>query len=336
VSRTIFSVWDCVPYKSDADSSIYYLRRDLKVNCDSDDHKEMIIVAAVLVVIWPIGMPIFFFFALFKTRKELRKSRRTGLKETPFSNATRFLTGGYKPRYFYWETIELFRRLTCSGFIILIPHAYIYIRIVTALLVSLLILVVTAAIKPFRNPEDNNLALVSQTILVLVFGICGLIRVINADEGDISNEVKTKVFGFNHSAGLFIIIALCFVLFLVMIFGSYAYKINEQFQMKIRKRGKGKALESSTWILWGALIFGVLGLVVGGIPLGIIGGLIGSLIFVVIGAALGAIAFTYFKGAEESFKRGAETVMRTVERKCSKDFSRSSSRRPSATALSSV
>eukprot|EP00966_Prymnesium_polylepis_P331553 7387129-Prymnesium_polylepis.1 len=77
VSRTIFSVWDCVPYKSDADSSIYYLRRDLKVNCDSDDHKEMIIVAAVLVVIWPIGMPIFFFFALFKTRKELRKSRRT-------------------------------------------------------------------------------------------------------------------------------------------------------------------------------------------------------------------------------------------------------------------
>ena len=103
VSRTIFSVWDCVPYKSGADSSIYYLRRDLKVNCDSDDHKQMITVAAVLVVIWPIGMQLFFFVALFKTRKELRKTRRTGQKETPFSNATRFLTGGYKPRYFYCE-----------------------------------------------------------------------------------------------------------------------------------------------------------------------------------------------------------------------------------------
>ena len=234
------------------------------------------------------------------------------------------------------ETIELFRRLTCSGFIILIPHAYIYVRIITALLVSLLILVVTAAIKPFRNPEDNTLALISQTILVLVFGICGLIRVINADEGDISGETKTKIFGFNHSAGLFIIIALCFVLFLIMIFGAYAYKINEQFQTKIRKRGRGASTQSSTWILWGALIFGVIGLVLGGIPLGIVGGLIGSLIFVVIGAALGAIAFTYFKGAEHSFKRGAEAVMRTVEGRCSKDFSRSSNRRPSAPSVTTT
>eukprot|EP00966_Prymnesium_polylepis_P179376 4152770-Prymnesium_polylepis.1 len=41
VSRTIFSVWDCEPYKSGPDSEVKFLRRDLSVICGSTNHNQM-------------------------------------------------------------------------------------------------------------------------------------------------------------------------------------------------------------------------------------------------------------------------------------------------------
>jgi hypothetical protein len=96
VSRSIFAVWDCVAYKTGPLSEVSFLRRDLSVECGNPEHNQMVAVALFLVGVWPIGMQVAFFSTLYFNRKELKAG-----VQTPHTSAIKFLTGGYKPDFFY-------------------------------------------------------------------------------------------------------------------------------------------------------------------------------------------------------------------------------------------
>jgi len=283
VSRTIFAVWDCVPYKAGPDSETNFLRRDESVECQTGQHTRMIFIAIALVILWPIGMQLLFFLTLYVNRKTLRSGVQNSI-----SKSTRFLTGGYKNEYFYWETIELFRRLTCSGFVILVPQQFIFMRIIMALMVSLPILVLTAALQPFRNKEDNALALVSQTILILAYGACAIVWIVNSG---ISNDEKLTLLGFTSAGGPFMVLTLCCLVYLILLIAAYGYKINEEYMKRVRMKGDKESQESSTWILATAGFLGITALVGGGVIYGMVGGIIGSTIFFPAGGALGSVLY---------------------------------------------
>ena len=40
-----------------------------------------------------------------------------GKASTTIAKSVRFLTGGYRKKFFYWEMIELFRRIAISGWV---------------------------------------------------------------------------------------------------------------------------------------------------------------------------------------------------------------------------
>jgi len=325
VSRTIFAVWDCVPYKSGPGTTVEYLRRDLSVICGSDEHDRMAFVGILFVLLWPVGMQILFCFTLFSNRKALSR----GI-DNSYSRATRFLTGGYKKEYFYWEMIELFRRLTCSGFVILIPHDYISLRISLAIAISLPILVVTAVIKPWKNPEDTGLALVSQTILVFAFCVCAILKILNSRY--LTEDVVRLVVGFTSPVGAFLVLGFCFMAFLLMIFGTYFYKINLEFQIQLRAKGDKVATESSNWILGGACAFGMSALVIGGILYGLIVAIVASSIFFPMGGAFGAILHSYCRAeARDRWSRSMRSIASPRDRKSSfrGGGSQGPSRRPS-------
>eukprot|EP00966_Prymnesium_polylepis_P141301 3263311-Prymnesium_polylepis.2 len=117
------------------------------------------------------------------------------------------------------EMIELARRTICTGVVVLIPYEYMFIRIGVASAVSLVILVVTAVLKPFKNEEDTGLALVSQTILVFSFGCCALIRLLNSE--DITEADKQALMGFTDSEGFFMTLGVLCIGFLVVLLSVY-------------------------------------------------------------------------------------------------------------------
>ena len=61
----------------------------------------------------PVGMIVLFSIVLYLNRADFAAGRAT----TPITKAVRFLTGGYRKKFFYWEMIELFRRLAISGWV---------------------------------------------------------------------------------------------------------------------------------------------------------------------------------------------------------------------------
>jgi len=290
VSRSIFAVWDCEPYESGPDTEVSYMKRDMSLVCESDDHSRTATLAIVFIMVWPIGMQMFFFMTLWLNRKDLRAGRVNS-----YTQSTRFLTGGYKPEYFFWETIELSRRLACSGFIILIPQQYISMRIAMAIVVSLPILVMTAILKPFKNPEDSWLALASQAILVFAYSCCALLRVLDAQW--LTDDIKQKLIGFTNPTGVFTALAICFVLFLFFVLATYLYKINEEFSKQIRKMDEKDAGEISLWIVTGAGFGGMMALIAFGIAFGIVYGLAFGSVFFLVGGAVGGVAHAKIKGS---------------------------------------
>ena len=67
----------------------------------------------MMVLLWPVGMLLLFVGVLFYNRRELRagEARRTSAK------AARFLTSGFRNEFFYWELVELSRRLLVTGWV---------------------------------------------------------------------------------------------------------------------------------------------------------------------------------------------------------------------------
>ena len=80
--------------------------------------QQRAVVALVAIRIYhlsrrPVGMQLFFTVVLFQNRHDLR----LGQARTRLAKATRFLTGGYRKELFFWELIELFRRIAISGWV---------------------------------------------------------------------------------------------------------------------------------------------------------------------------------------------------------------------------
>eukprot|EP00966_Prymnesium_polylepis_P182805 4235588-Prymnesium_polylepis.3 len=114
----------------------WYLHGDLEIDCDSNEYAEMLRVAYAFVIVWPVGgsstgtqtsglslsggltavsnlavtVPLLYGSLLFMSRHALRR----GIS-TPLTRATSFLTGDYKPNAFWWEPLEMCRKLTLTG-----------------------------------------------------------------------------------------------------------------------------------------------------------------------------------------------------------------------------
>jgi hypothetical protein len=96
----IFSVWDCAEFMFDSETGMKkaFLREELSIECESEEHWQIKRIASVFLAIWPVGMPLSYLFLLLLCRDAIRKNRTT-----PLTRATSFLHGEYVAQYFWWE-----------------------------------------------------------------------------------------------------------------------------------------------------------------------------------------------------------------------------------------
>ena len=67
--------------------------------------------AYVLVVLWPLGMPTLLSVLMWRARAKIHARDEDTLKLFDF------VIGGYHDKFFYWELVELGRKLILSGLI---------------------------------------------------------------------------------------------------------------------------------------------------------------------------------------------------------------------------
>ena len=85
------------------------------------------------------------------------------------SHAARVLTRDYTPCYFWWEWVDLLRKLLLTGFVLSVPESAAFLRLVTAVLFSVLFLVAQTLLKPFKDEQLQTVSLGLQSVVILLF-----------------------------------------------------------------------------------------------------------------------------------------------------------------------
>ena len=144
------------------DENECFLRTDYAEQCTQTfvgrpSPELRVIVAAWLAIgIYGIGVPIFYAILLWR-----RKAWHLG-------SAVDFLASGYKPSAFWWELVEVGKKLILTGFLALVEPGSL-VQIFLAVSAALVALVLQMRVSPYFNQSDNVLALVSDVALTFTF-----------------------------------------------------------------------------------------------------------------------------------------------------------------------
>ena len=226
MSKYIFSSFDCIQYDVDSSAGLTtsFLRADASVICqDSVEHQRIFTSALTLSIVWPCGAPILYVALLCAAQKAIQERKPNRL-----TRACAFLHTDYQITYFYWEPLDLVRRIVLTGGLLLIPDRVVTLRLVVALLVSLFFCVALLSCVPFKRLDDNILAIVAAFVLTC-FYLGALLVKLHADNESIlmefvgatftSNdvsEVVSETFSFESTEAL--VIVMLILIFLVLSF----------------------------------------------------------------------------------------------------------------------
>jgi hypothetical protein len=111
--KSIFGIFNCIEV-----DGVRYLRADLQVECHSAQHQAAEGFAWFMILLFPVGLPLLYFFMLFVNRHHLyKKEEIDGIQQVSDKVIfLRFFFGEYEPQYYYWETVECIRKCVLMGF----------------------------------------------------------------------------------------------------------------------------------------------------------------------------------------------------------------------------
>eukprot|EP00322_Chrysochromulina_rotalis_P031368 CAMPEP_0115875040 /NCGR_PEP_ID=MMETSP0287-20121206/24876_1 /TAXON_ID=412157 /ORGANISM="Chrysochromulina rotalis, Strain UIO044" /LENGTH=901 /DNA_ID=CAMNT_0003330259 /DNA_START=255 /DNA_END=2960 /DNA_ORIENTATION=- len=182
VSSRIFATFSCEPFEYveaeyvEGSPAVMraFLYRDPSIECnDGNEYKSLVSLAIGLIFLWPVGVPCLFLSLLIGSRRRA---------ESRLSKAVAFLHSEYRPELFYWELVELGRKLFLTGFVFLIPQKDSIIRLVIAILISVGHVLLLRATAPYRQVSTTFVATATSLTLLSVLFVALLIRMNNEVE----------------------------------------------------------------------------------------------------------------------------------------------------------
>ena len=89
----------------------WWLTVDYQIACSADGWSPMLLPCAVLTILIPVGIPVGMLVVLMRLKAELKTSHSHARDKYGF------FVGEYNVRHFYWECLELLRKMVLVGFI---------------------------------------------------------------------------------------------------------------------------------------------------------------------------------------------------------------------------
>jgi hypothetical protein len=174
-SAQIFSVFSCKDVDPDGvnEGDDSYMTTDYSVSCSSAKYQFGQAWAIAMVFVYPIGIPLFYFILLYRSRHDIQSRNDASLsteQHTLLSQRTdpiRSLFELYKPHLWYWEVVETISRLMLTGVLVLIAQGS-AIQIVIGVIFSITIMLVHNYVVPYTDSDLQRARRISH------WQICGL------------------------------------------------------------------------------------------------------------------------------------------------------------------
>ena len=181
VSSVVFQTFDCEVLDDGKD----YLRADYTIECDSVKHKAHMAYAGFMITLYPLGIPAFFAYLLFRNRNVLmdEANREKALNVRSISH----LWKPYRPPRFYYEVVECCRRIVLTG-VILIGNDDSAAMIAVTLALAFVFTVVSEGLAPYESQLDAWVSRLGHAVVVSTIYYALLLKVDVSDETDASQS----------------------------------------------------------------------------------------------------------------------------------------------------
>ena len=168
-----------------------YLKADYSIQCQSTEYNHSLIVAYISTA-YVIALPVASFIVLWRHRRVILAIDNTRPAQQADSSITglRFLFENYKPRTWYWELVEMSRKVILTSGLILVgeeSRSYIGLTLVIAGMYGM----VFSWMKPIQDGFENKM--MSASLAVTVFNLAiGAVSRIPAENLSSSSDPYTE------------------------------------------------------------------------------------------------------------------------------------------------
>ena len=179
VCQTVFQSFKCQALSDDHE----FLTVDFQTDCTTGSYSILLVVAVPMVILYPLGIPSLLFAAMWVNRKELAKegsAKREDLAP---------LVSDYKVHCWYWEALEMTRKVFLTGVMIFFRPGSVQQLLVGGTIASFY-MAATATMRPFVSRFDNNFKVAVDAAIVVTFNIAVMLN----DRVDLSKEFLSEGF----------------------------------------------------------------------------------------------------------------------------------------------
>jgi len=176
VTRTLFFLYPIVTNIAFESFSCYsfdggefrWLISDVNIDCklrgtSGSEYSKVFSLAWVAIAMYPVGLVVLFAVLLFRARDAIRDD-----DPTPLSVGIEFLHREFQPAYYWWELVEMVRRLLLIGLFVLIERGSVT-QLIVGLVYCLAHLLVQLKAAPYNMLGDNFVADASNFAMTILF-----------------------------------------------------------------------------------------------------------------------------------------------------------------------
>jgi len=253
VSSSILSALHCRRFVDDLDRQLYreFAIESLDIECPTEGHPaspafyQLRALVIVLILMWPGACLVGLAVLLWKIRRQVIARRPNKL-----SHAARLLTRDYRPAFFWWDWLELLRRLILTGFVLVVPERLAFLRLIVALLLSVLFLVAQTILRPFKDTSLQAFSSGLQVVTIVLFmgatymyayqqfgiAIANGGTIVRWQEGRLSPLVNVFVFETLDDLALLCLVVMCVLaLALILQMVRAAFNVSNAEVIKLKK-----------------------------------------------------------------------------------------------------
>lgn len=150
-----------------------YLAVDMSIPCvadapvstqlfgDSQTYGAYRTGAGFMLLVYAVGTPSFFFIMLWLKRNELYEDKAKHIPDAEVENELGFLYAGYESDFYWWECVELLRKLALTSLITFVAPGTSS-QLFSAVILAQVFIVLYARFQPYESDSDDSLQLCSQ------------------------------------------------------------------------------------------------------------------------------------------------------------------------------
>eukprot|EP00903_Cladosiphon_okamuranus_P012632 g11818.t1 len=189
VSSMVFQTFAC----ETLDDGIEYLRADYRIHCTDAKHKAFEVYAGIMVMVYPIGIPLLYAVQLFQHRRVLADAGADKVAAQPIGG----LWEPYRPERFYYEVVECGRRVMLTGVVVFIfPNDAAQVAI--TMLITFFFFGVFEVLSPYKSESDMWLSRGGHALVFLSMFYLLLLKVDVSGERDESQAAFAGLFVAGH------------------------------------------------------------------------------------------------------------------------------------------